>query len=566
MKTTKTKLIHSMQLKIQLLIGVATIGMLIALIMMSVPQIQKDTEQLTQSYMLDEAVSVGAILDYKIEEKGVEILDDYEELNNTLAHIKVSNFDSSYAYLVDANGIMLYHPTPDKVGQPVENTVVKGLVEDMKAGKTIESKCVDYDFKGVIKFASYAIGKDNSYILVITADEEEAFAASDSAKIRMLLCGIIIIIVLQVIMAVILHVLLKPLTKLVGILNKVAEGDLTVNEEQKKLSKSKDEIGAVSKAVGALHEALVNIFTSFDKDSNVIREDAAKMDESIGFATDNTNGISSAMDELAQGAMTMAENVQDTASAMVDIGNSIETISKETEENIELLGNVQNISSQAKKELDNLIKANTDTDHVAHQVVEGIAESNHAVDKIHAATEIIMNIAEQTNLLALNASIEAARAGEVGKGFAVVAGEIKNLAEQSNESAKNIQEIISLIMVTADNNTLLANKIKDTVGAERSALSKVTERFGEVEENIGSTIRSFESIAGKVEELNETKVKVLEAVEQLSSISEENAASAQETNASVEELNSILAGISEEATELKEIAHDLKEQIGKFML
>lgn len=566
MKTTKTKLIHSMQLKIQLLIGAATIGMLIALIMMSVPQIQKDTEQLTQSYMLDEAVSVGAILDYKLEEKGVEILDDYEELNNTLAHIKVSNFDSSYAYLVDANGTMLYHPTPDKVGQPVENTVVKGLVEDMKAGKTIESKCVDYDFKGVTKFASYAIGRDNSYILVITADEEEAFAASDSAKIRMLLCGIIIIVVLQVIMAVILHVLLKPLNKLVGILNKVAEGDLTLKEEQKKLSKSKDEIGAVSKAVGALHEALVKIFTGFDKDSNVIREDAAKMDESIGSATDNTNGISAAMDELAQGAMTMAENVQDTASAMVDIGNSIETISKETEENIELLGNVQDISSQAKKELDNLIKANTDTDHVAHQVVEGIAESNHAVDKIHAATEIIMNIAAKTNLLALNASIEAARAGEVGKGFAVVAGEIKNLAEQSNESAKNIQEIISLIMVTADNNTLLANKIKDTVGAERSALSKVTERFGEVEENIGSTIRSFESIARKVEELNQTKVKVLDAVEQLSSISEENAASAQETNASAAELNSILAGISEEAAELKEIAHDLKEQIGKFKL
>lgn len=431
---------------------------------------------MTQSYMLDQAISVGDILDYMIEENGAHVLSDYDKLNNALANIKVSNFESSYAYLVDANGTMLYHPTEDKVGQPVENSVVKGLVEEMKSGKTIESKCVSYDFKGVAKFASYAVGKDNAYILVITADEDEAFAASDSARNRMLLSGVAIILVLQIIMAVILHVMLKPLSELVNILNKVSQGDLTANEEQARLAKGKDEIGAVAKTVDVLHESMVTVFTGFDKDSNLVKDNASKMDESILSATDNINGISSAMDELAQGAMTMAENVQDTASAMVDIGNSIEIISNETDENIRLLGNVQDISMQAQKELDILIQANTDTDEVTHQVVVGIAESNEAVDKIHAATEIIMNIAQQTNLLSLNASIEAARAGEVGKGFAVVAGEIKNLAEQSNESAKNIQEIISLITLKAENNTLLANKIKDAVGAERTALSKVTDR------------------------------------------------------------------------------------------
>lgn len=83
--------------------------------------------------------------------------------------------DTSYAYLVSSDGTMLYHPTQDKVGSAVENSVVKGLVADLQAGQHPQDAVVSYDFNGAIKYAGYSILSDNS-ILVITADESEALA------------------------------------------------------------------------------------------------------------------------------------------------------------------------------------------------------------------------------------------------------------------------------------------------------------------------------------------------------------------------------------------------------
>lgn len=105
-----------------------------------------------------------------------------EELGAILQNVKLDGVESSYAYLVDSEGTMLYHPTESKIGSPVENAVVKDIVASLQAGKVQNNDVLTYDFNGVEKYAGYAITENNHWILVMSADVEEVLA--DIGKIE----------------------------------------------------------------------------------------------------------------------------------------------------------------------------------------------------------------------------------------------------------------------------------------------------------------------------------------------------------------------------------------------
>ena len=432
----------SLKFKIIATVGVSILAIVFLLIAIAMPMTRRDIKTVTKSYMLDQAESVGANIDYKIFEHGLIVLGDYAELSTTLSDVKISNFSSSYAYLVDNAGNMLFHPEAAKVGKPVENSVVKGLISDLKAGKKVESKCVEYEYRGITKYASYFVGMNNEYVLVITADMDEVFSTSNTAARIMIAAGIVVgLVAIGIVLLIVLR-LFKNITRISLLIDKVSSGDLTDTPEYSVLSKRNDEVGHIAKSVAGLRKALFESVAAIKEDSAVLDEHSELLKTSTESAKDNTDGISTAMEELSQSSMNMAENVQDTAHAMTIIGDDIESINTKAGQSVLVLNETSDISANAKEELEKLAKANANTSAVVGDVVRGITESNDAISRINEATSAIMDIATQTNLLSLNASIEAARAGEQGKGFAVVAGEIRALAEQSDKSAQDIKEIV----------------------------------------------------------------------------------------------------------------------------
>ena len=235
MQKTKVGFTHSMLSKI---LALFTIGIFITsgiLIAVSFVQSQNSTKELLQNYMLSEATSNGTILDNAMESNGKELLNDATKLNNLLSDVKVTGMDTSYAYLVSSEGTMLYHPTADKIGSPVENVVVTQLVSDLSKGIIAEPECVDYDFKGTIKYASYYINDGGDYILVITADEDDAFSSISSMKNTMIFCMAIVLVVLLTLGFFFIRKIVKPIHILTNILQRVEQRQASKNAHRQLL-------------------------------------------------------------------------------------------------------------------------------------------------------------------------------------------------------------------------------------------------------------------------------------------------------------------------------------------
>ncbi|MBR4277605.1 MAG: hypothetical protein IKQ28_04145 [Lachnospiraceae bacterium] len=298
--------------------------------------------------------------------------------------------------------------------------------------------------------------------------------------------------------------------------------------------------------------------------ADTVNEKASNTKQSISSSEENTTNISTAVGELAEGAMTMAEDVQTTAQITVDIGESIDKVQSATASNLEKVKLLYEQSIALQKQLGEIRKADELTDAKAGQVADSVGKTADVVDEISKAAEGIISIASQTNLLALNASIEAARAGEAGKGFAVVADNIKGLAEESNQMAGQITNMLSTITTYSNENRNLTSSLKEATTNEATALEQMSVAFDEMLALLTETEEGNKEIASLVDQMTEGKEKIMGSVDSLSSLSEEYAASTQETSASITQLTSNMGGIVTEADELGDISDTLKKNVAFF--
>lgn len=309
-----------------------------------------------------------------------------------------------------------------------------------------------------------------------------------------------------------------------------------------------------------LQSALIKVIGHAGDVDNAANSSKSKISNGQKMSSD----ISSAVEDLAQGATSLAQDVQSTSDLTVSIGNSVDLVLDAANGNMEKGRAVYSGSTKVQQQIEDLKIADQRTDEMAGEVAESVNETANAVEEISKAAEAIMSIASQTNLLALNASIEAARAGEAGKGFAVVADNIKDLAEQSNQSAGQITEILSRITELSERNKELTGRIKEATSNESASLQEMSASFDEMLSLVLETEEGNKQIVSLVETMTSDKNAILGSVESLSSVSEQSAASTEETSASLEQLNASLVDVVEQAERLQEIAEELEENVRFF--
>ena len=558
MNSIKTKLVVMVVLMI---IATAAINLLT-----SVPLIKANVATLTQNYMNDMASLLGDEIENEIGYLGAEAVLNTEELTHIAEGIQIAGMDSSYAYIVSADGTMMYHPTPDKIGQPVENAAVKQLLVEIGNGNRPETAVIEYDFKGVMKYASYFIGTNLDYILIVTADEDEALASVNDIFSRSISSAVVALILCSIAGFVLASIIVKPILRTTDMLVKLAELDFTDHDNlQAFLEKRKDETGIMGKAIGTLRRELSSVIKGISGQSIELHEASAAMSNSASETSQSVDQVEKAINEIAQGASAQAQETQTATENVIVMGNMIE----ETNNEVESLRNnaraMRNAGDKAMTILSELNAINQKTKDAIQIIYEQTNTTNESVLKIKDATDIITDIAEETNLLSLNASIEAARAGEQGRGFAVVASQIQKLAEQSNESARQIAEIISLLIADSEKTVETMEDVKVVIEQQNENVMNTEKAFMDVKDGIDKSIESVRTINAKTKQLDEARVKVVDVVQNLTAIAEENAASTEETSASAAEVGAIMGTISDNAKQLNTIADELNNSVKQFI-
>lgn len=523
-----------------------------------------EIKNITKNYMLSTVKQCGTNLDNNTNTSYMKDTLSYTYLKEQAPLYTIVDVDSSYLYVVDGHTAeMLYHPDQSKVGQPVENDAVKGLISEIEAGKHPESDIIEYHFKGTLKYAAYWVGENEDYIAVITADESDVLKSVNDTVIKTIITYVFSIIFWVIIAMISARAINKPLHQIMNVITGFSNGDYTSDIEIKsKLQETNDLIDAAKQLKSNMFDTIDNIQHS----TRDLTMDMKSVEMSVNICNTATTNTNATIEEIAKGAMDLANHAQTINTQMGTVSEAITLASDSADSAKTATEEIKRVSENTSTTLQDLLKANDNTYLAAENVVGNVSETNIAIQKIKEATDIISSIAEQTNLLSLNASIEAARAGEAGRGFAVVAEEIKHLADQSNESAKDIGNVIDNIITISEKSAVSSKEIQIAVDNEKNVLQNMNNDFENIRKSIENITEKIGIVAEKMDVVNISKSAIMESTESLSAISEENAASTQETSATINEMTGQITAIEEQVKDVKVIADRLNEIIETFKI
>lgn len=557
--------IHSIRSRI-ILIVVITIAICTFLVWWTIkPMITKRFSATQESYMGDMSIAYGTMLGKYVGEQGLEVIST-DEVTALLKEIQINGKESSYAYVVDLDGTMLYHPTTEKIGQPVENSVVKEILAEISEGIPQETKVYEYDYHGGIKYAGVYPDVEHGFLLIISADKAEISKEIRTIVKQMFESMLIAFVLCLVIAIIVAGIITKPIKEMSGITNQYSTLDLRKADKQEVLEVRKDEVGLMGRALSELRNQFEEVVMEIKLQSGHLYTEAANLEDHARETTNNVEQVEKAVFEIAEGATSQAEETQRATENVIQMGEMVEETNAEVENLYTYANEMKNSGDEAFKGLQEL----TDISGKARESIDLIYRqtnnTNESALKIREATDMIAFIAEQTSLLSLNASIEAARAGEQGRGFAVVASQIQKLAEQSNDSAGEIAAIITDLISDSNEAVDTMNEVMEIMEKQNRNILQIEKLFDKLYSAMDMSVAGVGNIADKTTKLDNARVNVVDIVQSLTAIAEENAASTEETSASVSEVTNIVGQISENVVELRQIAESLEQKMNEFIV
>lgn len=420
---------------------------------------------------------------------------------------------------------------------------------------------------GQAYFVSYLPIKDNSDAIL-----GMFFAGIPRADYQKALQGTIVknvVIALVIFVALALFVFFFMAKRIADALNRVStlntslsEGDLTKTIDNRRAPAR--EIGELISSAEELQGKLSEIVTNINSRAKSVAASADELRTAAEHTAENSNSVSNAVGEIATGATSQAEDIQDGMEALMDVTGGIDELNEEIDAVDKSAVEMAESSEDMKNNFGRLSTAMDKTGKSLAEVSESMRSVDGIVDEVRKTMDAISAIAGQTNLLSLNASIEAARAGEAGKGFAVVADNIGQLAKQTKDSSESIDSVMKE----------LSEKTTDAVTTVEELSKIVTEQAeitAETRATVDGVIGSINSVRGALERIKENcgniekKCAMMnDTMSSLSAISEQNAASSEETSASMEQVNNTVGDINALAEDLSGISEELTEMLKFF--
>lgn len=560
MEQSKTKKRGTFAAKIIVMVILAVIVSNVICMVFILESSKKQITDSTKHTMVDVVNTTSKIMENEISNSGVDDL-DYDGYANNLSDVKLEGMDSAYMYVVQNDGTMLYHPTKEKVGQPVENAVIKGVVQQLQDGKKLGTTVVEYDFNGTTKYSAYTI-LNNENILVLTADESEALAGITTVTGLAVGISAIVVLIAIIISFIMGRRLMRPLVKVSTIIEDVANGNIEADFSVVK--ESNDEIGLIIEKMKELTQSLGSIVGKIRNSSDTMSSNSYELNDTSSQTLAANNEISKAVEDVAEGSTGMAASISKINENLLEMSNETKDINASVDE----IKNQTVAVQDSSKIMNDKIKSMQDSSHKMDEGISAISKRietvNTTVDKVSNIVSVIEEISSETNLLSLNASIEAARAGDAGKGFAVVAQEIRVLSDNTNTELENIKQIISSLVEECRYCVQASGTIVEDNAKQKEEIKAVLDEFGSLDEQIQKTAEKADEIEELVTAMIELNDDITKSSNSLTDVSAANAAATEEMNANIEELNAMMNGVSEMAGHMNDESDGLKEALSFF--
>ncbi|PYE42389.1 methyl-accepting chemotaxis protein [Paenibacillus barcinonensis] len=477
-------------------------------------------------------------------------------LTDTVKKIDLNGL--GYSFLIDKHGLLLAHPDVNMVNTSAkDNPEFSPMLAEMQnhasGQQSFHYNGEDYLlFYNQIPSTGWVIGS------VIT----EKLAYGEFYELRnnyILIIGATLLVVLAWAYWV-ATLFIKPLKQLHQTSIQMSEGDFTGRVKVK----GKDEFAELGNAFNQMSDQLGALLRQVSGSAERVHTISEVMQEH----TDNTKRIaeqiSIATDELAQGSSTQAESVYTGSSRLTEMSDNVGGINRSVEQSVVMMREAGEAMLAGLQAVEHQVELADGNRHSMDRVGESITLLTDKSQKIEGIVAMIQGIASQTNLLALNASIEAARAGEHGRGFAVVAEEVRKLAEQSANSAKEIIVLLEEIQTASGMSAGEVHAAEQGIEQQVAAVHEMRESFVRIKQSIDGIESQLKQVSSATTELDDNAGKVAEIISSVAAMSEQSAASTEEVASSTQEQFNYITSIAERSNELAEQSKTLAAEVKKF--
>lgn len=460
--------------------------------------------------------------------------------------------EEGYALLLDENKKIIAHPT-NAGGSEATEEFYNEMYEK-------EQGTFTYVLEGKDKMMSFDTNELTGWKIAGNLYTDEINKATSPIYQKTLIVIIVALLIGAVVIFFILKSIMKPIKELKDKVMTISKGDLT----EKIRVKTNDEIGHLGTAFNEMIESLRTLVKKVESNATSVTSSAEELTASAEQTTESTEQVSRAIQEVSISSEKQTSGVEQTAKAIDDVAQGISFISNSAVK-------VSELSRHTMTHAKNGGKAVTSTVNQMISIQDSVLESNVMIQslkerskEVSSILSVITGISDQTNLLSLNAAIEAARAGEHGRGFSVVAEEVRKLAEQSQQSAKEIDQIVQGIQEEIDKSVQLMVRVTEDVESGVQISHDAIEKFKEILKGTEEITPQMEGISATSQQISASIQEVNATANELSFIAQENAVASEEVAASTEEQLASMQEISASAQSLSKMAEELTESIAIF--